>query len=173
MLAWWKNSLMESPMERLLWLEFFQKPFPGEDYRNSPTCEIHVLHPSKASCYSKCCCIYKGKTCAFVINCFITNYHKHIGLIQSTFMIPQLLGSGVRAWLSWVCSSRVSLKAAVKEKARAVVSSKAQLGKDLWSAGFRNSLAAKLRASEICLLSAGGRLRFLAARVCPCTGLIH
>lgn len=106
MLAWWKNSLMEPPMERLLWLEFLKKPFPGEDYRNSPTCEIHVLHPPKASCYSKCCCIYKGKTCAFVINCFITNYHKHIGLNQSTFMIPQLLWSGVRAWLSWVCSQQ-------------------------------------------------------------------
>lgn len=88
--AWWKNSMMEPPMERLLWLEFFKKPFPHEDYRNSPTCEIHVLHPSKASfkSYSKCCCIYKRKPCTFVINHFITNYHTHIGLNQSTVMIP-------------------------------------------------------------------------------------
>lgn len=88
-------------------------------------------------------------------------------------MITSFLGSRVQAWLSWVCCSRVSLKAAIKVKARAGVSSEARLGKDLWLGGFNSSLAVRLRISATCLLLAEGCLQFLATGDSPYTNLIH
>ena len=46
-------------------------------------------------------------------------------------------------------------RATVKEKARAGVSFEAQLGKDLWSAGFSNSLAAELSPQKLACCQLG------------------